>query len=112
VAYLYEKRRQTPPSWVLGLFVFATVVVWALTFQDSRDYMAIAAQLAFVAAIAARHENTLRVFMMINMLAWLGYNFSVQAYTPVIGNAFFVVSDAVALLRYRHRSHQKNQQRS
>jgi hypothetical protein len=101
VAYLFDRRDKLIPRWLLGLYAAGLVAIAVWLYQDWRDLLVLAAQLAFVVEMSVKKEQSLRIWALVNVAFWIVYNLLIGALTPIIGNVFLVASTVLALIRYR-----------
>jgi hypothetical protein len=104
VAYLFDRHGKSIPCWLLGLYMVGLVAIAAWLYQDWRDLLVLAAQLAFVMEMAVKKEQSLRCWVLVNMTFWIIYNLLIGAFTPIIGNVFLVASTVIAMVRYRDKT--------
>jgi len=89
------------PKWSLAVFAVLTIGIWAMFYESLIDISVLLAQVVYFGALAFKNPNLVRVMMMSNMICWLVYNAFVGAYANVANNVFFIISDTIALVRYR-----------
>jgi len=101
LAAILARKDKLLPRWALAIFAFSTIGVWALVYETPIDVTVLMAQMFYFLALAVKEPNLVRAMMMLNMIGWMFYNISVGAFVNVANNTFFLISDSIAMIRYR-----------
>ncbi|MDR1300459.1 MAG: YgjV family protein [Candidatus Nomurabacteria bacterium] len=104
VYYCCEKHRKISPAMALP-FLAVLLVAWAFVFSSIYDILALIGSTFYVISLFQKRENTIRQLLIGNQVAWAFYFLVSGLYTSLVFGVCFIISDAVALHRFRHKKH-------
>lgn len=99
--YLFENKKDDLPTWSIAVFILMTIVVCALTYKIPMDSLTGIASILFIASLVQKNENYIRWILLASVLCWMVYDFAFMAYTPLINDIFFIISDVIAIFRFK-----------
>ena len=103
IYYLDKHHRRPRPvtAWVFWVLLF---LGWLAIYSDPVDILALIGSSVYTFSLFRRHENEIRSMLVVNQVAWVSYNVAVGLYTGAFFGLCFIVSDVIAIARYRkHR---------
>lgn len=106
---LFERKKQTVPVYVVGIYVVINIALGALGFSGLLDILPVACALIFCVTILMKQEQNIRKATLVNQTLWLIFDLSVGAYFFAVSNVLTLISTAIALWRYRQKSAIKKQ---
>ena len=97
----YDEQNKTIPLKYLIIFV-SLIIVFGI-FNYNGILSIIPPVITIIYGISSYQKNTeiIRLTFLLCAFIWIFYNFSVGAYTALIGNGFEVISGVIALIRFR-----------
>lgn len=101
VFYRYAKEeKDIPLMWWIG-YVIILITIGIFTFTNIFSIFPILLGIMVAYGIWQNNLKVYRIIMAINILGWLIYNVSVQAYVGACGNIFQLVSAIIAMYRFK-----------
>lgn len=111
IFYRYAKNeKEIPISWWIG-YVIILITIGIFTYTNIFSILPIALGIMFAYGIWQNNLKVYRIIMVINVLGWLIYNISVQAYVGTFGNILHLVSTIVAMYRFKDFKFQKKKEK-
>lgn len=104
--FVLRAKNVNTPSWLAVVFVIGFLLCSVFTFKDWRDVFSAIAAVTCALAISQEKPSLYRVFMLLNGIIWMTYDFSVGAYTMIISHAATAVSALVGMLRLDRKTSQ------
>lgn len=102
--YYYDKKHEKGNPAMAVPFLVMLIVVWGCVASNFYDILALIGSSAYVFSLFQKQENTIRKLLIFNQLAWVAYNLVVGMYSGALFGLGFIVSDSVALVRFRKDS--------
>ena len=100
----FERKKKPVPKPVVAFYAIGIVALGALNYTGPLDLIPIACALIFCATILTKKEQNIRKLTLVNQLLWLIFDLAVGAYTLSVSNVLTIISDLIALRRYRKQN--------
>lgn len=104
VLYQYDKDKKikNKPTIILFFFILLIVLVGIFYVKTPLDIIPLGITLAYTLSTWQNNRKVLIWTFIIAACIWIFYNISVGAYSSLIGNAFEIISGAIALMRIKN----------
>jgi hypothetical protein len=103
IGYFYDRKKKKIPKSLNVIFLLVAVATTIYFWTGWFDIVPLTALTFYIAAVDAKQAEKVRALMLVQTAIWCVYNVHLSAWTALVTNGFFVVSDGVALVRYRHK---------
>lgn len=99
IAFLYNRKNQKMPLWLLLSFGALFVAWGAITFKDWRDLLPIVCSLMFILAVMQKKPSRYRIFTVLKSLLYVVYDIVILLYSMVPTHAFLAVMGVIAIIK-------------
>lgn len=100
VIFLYDRKDKKMPVPAVVGFMLLYVLISAMTFEGLIDFLPCIAALCFAVSLLQKGPAGYRRCMLLNILLWIVYDLSVQAYMSIAGRIILLISIISAMIRY------------
>ncbi len=94
-----RKKYNQAPKWVAVCFICAYIACSLTTYKNPKDLISAAAALTCALSLVQSKPSGYRIFMLLNGLIWMIYDFSVSAYAMIISHVATALSAGLGIIR-------------
>lgn len=99
IYYIIRKKCSKEPQWVAFCFICVYIVCAMSTYTGLTDLISTMASLTCALSLVQKKPSGYRLFMLLNGIIWMIYDFSVGAYTMMISHVATALSAGVGIIR-------------
>lgn len=99
IYYVLRGKYNQAPKWVAVCFICGYIICSLATCKTPKDLISAVAALTCALSLVQDKPSGYRIFMLLNGLIWMIYDFSVSAYTMIISHIATAVSAGVGIIR-------------
>lgn len=97
----YDLKKKKLPTLYLIIFIMIIIILGIINYNGMLSLIPVVITILYVIG-SYNDTKYFRIIFLICGIIWLYYNFTVKAYTSLIGNFFEITSGIVSLVRYRN----------
>lgn|SRR5574344_372199 len=101
VFILKDKYKWLNNGIILFTFILLFTVCSIYTYQDIYSLLPLLAAIIYTVMLWQGNAEEIRISATINESLWLIYNFHVLSYAGIIGSVVIIITDLIAIIRYR-----------
>jgi hypothetical protein len=100
ICFVIDKKKKKVPIGLATIFVLAIILANVFTVQGILDVLPVFASVLYVIGIVQVKEKMIRVLTFSNLILWIIYDCAMGAYTAILADGFFAISNGIAILRF------------
>lgn len=98
INYLWERKHEKYPIWMILLYVILPCIMLIITFDTMWDFLPIIASILFPLALVSKNFK-LRLFNLFSVVVWIPYNFHFGQYVGAVSCLIFTIINIIAIIR-------------
>lgn len=99
IYYILRKKYNKAPLWIAVCFICAYIACSLATYSNTTDLISASAALTCALSLVQEKPSRYRLFMLLNGLIWMVYDFRVGAYTMIISHVITALSAGIGIIR-------------
>lgn len=97
---VYRIKEKKAPKILAAVFIASYIICSVLTYRVPYDLLSAAAAMTCAFALIQENSSVYRIFILMNGLIWLVYDFILGAYTMMFSHIATVVSATIGIIRF------------
>ena len=97
---VYRIKEKKAPKILAAIFIASYIICSVLTYCVPYDLLSAAAAMTCAFAFIQENSSVYRIFILMNGLIWLVYDFILGAYTMMFSHIATVVSATIGIIRF------------
>ena len=99
VYYILRKKCAKVPTWIAVSFIFLYIVCSLAAYENPVDLISGLAALTCALSLVQEKPGNYRLFMLLNGIIWIVYDFGVDAYTMIISHIATALFAGIGIIR-------------
>ena len=104
VSYIYSSKNKKIPVFVTVAFLLTYTACSFITYKSTIDLIPFVCALLFAMALSRKQSSKYRLFMLMNSVLWLFYDYRMRAFSAMLTHILLSTSTVLAMLRLDRKS--------